>query len=189
MDNYRLWNSDLVENTRKQRYTYKSIRLKVMMGSCTGCAAVTAQQQKKHVTAQNGLLHTKMDAHPSDQRATSYASPIWLENRSRKQKRKKAYSISVTVPTLNWGKGLVIARREEEGAVLSRVAIYSVSGGSRVGAGLVATRRHPRLFGAVTISSIRRLSPRSGARTTESIDAAIVLQWCYRGCTPRLLSC
>jgi len=35
----------------------------------------------------------------------------------------------VTVPTLDWGKGLVIARREEEGAVLLRVAIYSVSGG------------------------------------------------------------
>ena len=57
----------------------------------------------------------------------------------------------VSLPTLNWGEeGLVIARREEEGAVLSRVAIYSVSGRSRVGAGSVATRRDLRLFGAVT---------------------------------------
>jgi len=56
----------------------------------------------------------------------------------------------VTVPTSDWGKGLVIARREEEGAVLLRVAMYSVSGGSRVGAGSVAIRRDPRLFGAVT---------------------------------------
>jgi len=49
-----------------------------------------------------------------------------------------------TMLTLNWGKGLVIARREEEGVVLLRVTIYSVSSGSWVGAGSVAIRRDLR---------------------------------------------
>jgi len=73
------------------------------------------------------------------------------------------------VPTLNWGKGLVIIRRKEEGAVLYRVAIYLGSGGSRVGAESVATRRDPRLFGAVTLVRLRAMC--SWRITAQQLDS------------------